>query len=342
MNLEQRISNIERNTSTAITGAGFMAVGDPLKFYVNNRTGATITKGQVVYISGASGNKITVALAKANAESTSSKTFGVAEANIANNASGWIVVTGEINKLNTAAYADGDTLYLSPTTAGAWATTKPSAPNHLVYVGFVSRSHATVGSIFVKTQNGYELDEIHDVAITSKTDHDLLVYESASGLWKNQQMSTLPTSGRIELVNTTSTQSIANGGSASTVGNGTGTTAWTVSENIGGIFTHSLGRVTCSEAGRYSVWGGVRWSENNTTLRRLLVIAKNAGGTVVDLAGTTGQAVSVMRQTVAIPSVRLAANDTLDLMVFQDSGGARTLGAATATPHYFIVEYLGA
>ena len=342
MNLEQRISNIERNTSTAISGSGFMAVGDPLKFYVNNRTGATITKGQVVYISGASGNKITIALAKANAESTSSKTFGVAEENIANNASGWVVVTGEIDKLNTSAYAEGDTLYLSPTTAGAWATTKPSAPNHLVYVGFVARSHATVGIIFVKTQNGYELDEIHDVAITSKTDHDLLIYESASGLWKNQQKKTLPTSGRIELVNTSSAQSIANGGSATTVGNGTGSTAWTVAENIGGIFTHSLGRVTCTVAGRYAVWGSLRWGENNSTNRRLLTITKNAGGTLIDLAGITSQSVNVQRQSISIPSVRLVANDTLDLMVFQDSGAARTLGAGSAFPFYFIVEYLGA
>jgi hypothetical protein len=341
MNLEQRISNIERNTSTAITGSGFMAVGDPLKFYVNNRTGSTITKGQVVYISGASGNKITIALAKANAESTSSKTFGVAETNIANNASGWVVVMGEIDKLNTAAYAEGDILYLSATTAGAWASTKPSAPNHLVYVGFVARSHATVGIIFVKTQNGYQLDEIHDVAITSKTDHDLLVYESASGLWKNQQMSTLPTSGRIELVNTTSVQSIANT-TGTTVGNGTGTTAWTVAENLGGVFTHSLGRVTCTLAGRYSVWGQVRWGENNSTLRRLLTITKNAGGTLVDIAGITSQSTNVLRQSLAAPSVRLAANDTLDLMVFQDSGAARTLGAQTSTPFYFIVEYLGA
>lgn len=341
MNLEQRISNLERNTSTAISGSGYMSAGDPLKFYVNNRTGSTITKGQVVYISGASGNKVTIALAKANAESTSSKTFGIVEADIANNGSGWVVVNGEINLIDTSAYVDGDTLYLSPTTAGGWATSKPAAPNHIVYIGFVSRAHATVGSIFVKCQNGYELDEIHDVSITSKTDNDLLVYESSTGLWKNKQRKLLPTSGRIELVNTTSAQSIANT-TATTVGNGTGTTAWTVAENLGGIFTHALGSVTCTVAGRYSVWGQVRYSENNTTNRRLFTITKNVGGTLVDLAGTTAQSVNALRQSLAITSVRLAANDTLDLMVYQDSGAARTLGAQTGTPFYFVIEYLGA
>jgi hypothetical protein len=148
------------------------------------------------------------------------------------------------------------------------------------------------------------------------------------------------TLGRIELVNTTSGQSIANT-TATTIGNGTGSTAWTVAENIGGIFTHSLGRVTCSLAGRYAVWGQVRW-DSTTTNRRFLTITQNAGGTLVDLAGTTHQAVVFTRQNVAITSVRLAANDTLDLVVFQDSGAARTLGAQTSTPFYFVVEYLGA
>jgi hypothetical protein len=149
------------------------------------------------------------------------------------------------------------------------------------------------------------------------------------------------TLGRIELVNTTSTQSIANT-TATTVGNGTGSTAWTIVENLGGIFTHSLGRVTVSQAGRYSVLGQVRWGENNSTLRRLLVITKNAGGTPVDIAGITSQSTNVLRQSLAAPSIRLAANDTLDLMVFQDSGAARTFGAQTSTPFYFVVEYLGA
>jgi hypothetical protein len=148
------------------------------------------------------------------------------------------------------------------------------------------------------------------------------------------------TLARIELVNTTSTQSIANT-SATTIGNGSGSTSWTVVENLGGIFTHSLGRVTVSAAGRYAVWGNVRW-DTNTTNRRFLTITKNVGGTLVDLSGTALQAVISTRLAVSITSVRLLANDTLDLMVFQDSGSARTLAAQTSTPFNFVVEYLGA
>ena len=104
---------------------------------------------------------------------------------IANGAEGIVVEYGIIEGLDTSAYTAGQTLYLSGTTAGGFQTTKPVAPIHLVYVANVIRSHASSGRIFVKVQNGYELEEIHDVLITSPTNGQALTYDSASGLWKN-------------------------------------------------------------------------------------------------------------------------------------------------------------
>lgn len=154
---------------------------------VRNSTGATITKGTVVYLNGATGGKPNVQKAQANAEATSSGTFGVIQSDINNNSNGYVVVIGTVLGLNTSAYTAGQVLWLSPTTAGGFTTTKPVAPNHAVYVGIVTLA-ATQGTIEVKIQNGYELDEIHDVLITSKTDNDGLIYESSSGLWKNKQI----------------------------------------------------------------------------------------------------------------------------------------------------------
>jgi hypothetical protein len=115
----------------------------------------------------------------------------------------------------------------------------------------------------------------------------------------------------------------------------------TVSDNIGGIFTHSLGRVTCGAAGRYAVWGSVRW-DTNASQRRQITIRKNAGGSGFDLASLLLVATFNIRIAISAPSIRLAANDTLDLTAYQDSGSARTLAAITDSPLYFIVEYLGA
>jgi len=172
-----RISNLERNEPAL--------VATTVKQLVNNRTGATLTKGQAVYISGAQGNRVTVALAKADAESTSSKTFAIVEADIPNNQSGYVITEGSLLGLNTNAFAEGAALWLSPTVAGGWGTTKPSAPNHLVLVGFVERSQAVNGAVFVKIQNGFELEELHNVKITAPTDGQFLKYQASTGLWIN-------------------------------------------------------------------------------------------------------------------------------------------------------------
>jgi len=95
-----------------------------------------------------------------------------------------------VENLNTSAYTEGQQLYLSPTTAGAWTTTKPSAPNHMVYIGIVERVHVNQGTVLVRIQNGYELEELHNVAIASVANGDLLVYESATSLWKNKSAAT--------------------------------------------------------------------------------------------------------------------------------------------------------
>jgi hypothetical protein len=158
---------------------------------VRNTTGSTLTKGTIVYISGASGNKPTVTKAIATGDSTSAQTFGMVQASISNNSNGYVVCMGDLTGLDTSALTEGAQLYLSSTTAGAYTTTKQTAPAHLVYIGVVTRSHATQGQIEVKIQNGYELDEIHDVAISSVANNEVLVYESATGLWKNKTIPTI-------------------------------------------------------------------------------------------------------------------------------------------------------
>jgi hypothetical protein len=157
---------------------------------VRNTTGATLTKGTIVYINGANGNKPTIAKALATSDATSAQTFGFLQSNIANNAVGYAVVMGDLIGLNTSAITEGTQLYLSSTVAGEYTTTKQVAPAHLVYVGIVTRSHPTQGQIEVKIQNGYELDELHDVLIVGETDGQVLQFEGASGLWKNKTLAT--------------------------------------------------------------------------------------------------------------------------------------------------------
>lgn len=150
-----------------------------------NATGATIPKGAVVYVNGAVGNKPSIALSQVSTEITSSRTFGVTRSAISNNTEGIVVIYGAVDTLNTSSFSDGDFLYLSPSTAGGLTSTRPTQPNHSVSIGVVTRSHPTLGAIEVRIQNGFELEELHDVLVTNKTTNDALVYDSSTTLWKN-------------------------------------------------------------------------------------------------------------------------------------------------------------
>ena len=156
-----------------------------LEVYVRNQTGSTIPAGSIVYINGATGNRPTITKAQANNDANSAQTFGFTKAAIANNGFGFVIVRGELENINTSALTEGAQLYLSPTTAGTWTTTKPSAPQHLVYVGIVVRAHPTQGVILVAVQNGYEISELHDVKITGPTNGQVLKYDSTQSLWVN-------------------------------------------------------------------------------------------------------------------------------------------------------------
>ncbi len=158
---------------------------------VYNDSGTTLTKGQAVYISGAQGNRVAVRLARANVEATSFGTIGLVAETMANGAEGFIIVSGALYKLDTTGLTAGATVYVSPTTAGAITTTKPQAPDQLVVVGWVERVDNIVGSIYVKIDNGYEIDELHDVQITSPQSGNLLIYDATTtptGVWKNANL----------------------------------------------------------------------------------------------------------------------------------------------------------
>lgn len=152
---------------------------------VRNETGATLTKGTVVYISGGSGNKPLVSKASASTEASSSKTFAILAADIPTNSNGQAVTIGLLKGLNTSAFTAGANLWLSTVAGEIVSPNPPASPAHSVFLGNVVRVHATQGEIEVRIQNGLELGELHDVLLTSPTEGQVLKYDATSGLWKN-------------------------------------------------------------------------------------------------------------------------------------------------------------
>jgi len=159
---------------------------------VVNKTGIQLTKAayQAVRVSTAQGQRLGVALAQANNDNNSADTIGLVVETIDNNQEGMIYVVGEIDGINTTGslqsetWADGDVLYLSPTTAGRITNVKPVAPQHLVVIGYVVYAHANQGKIYVKVMNGFELGELHDVDTTGATNGQVLKYNGT--IWTAQ------------------------------------------------------------------------------------------------------------------------------------------------------------
>ena len=154
---------------------------------VYNNTGATLLEKQVVRVTGAFGGTLTVALAQADAEGTSAATFAMVTENISSASTGYVTTSGLVRNVNTSMFTEGAALWLDPFTAGGVTEAKPSAPYHLVLVGWCVKSHATEGVVYVKVQNGYELDELHDVAINTPENLDFLQYDAGSGVWRNKK-----------------------------------------------------------------------------------------------------------------------------------------------------------
>jgi nitrogen fixation protein len=155
----------------------------------------TLTKAdyQVVRISGAQGQRLAVNLAQANNDNNSADTLGIVTETIATNQEGFIITFGQLEGINTTGsiqsetWVDGDVLYLSPTTAGKITNIKPTgATGHIVVLGYVEYSHAVNGKIYVKIMNGWELDELHNVFISTPLNNQCLVYETSTNLWKNK------------------------------------------------------------------------------------------------------------------------------------------------------------
>jgi hypothetical protein len=159
-------------------------IGQTLHAYVHNAEGSPIYKGDAVYLYQATGNKASVKLAKNTSDQYSAKTFGLCAEDIGSGQNGMVICQGQLQGVDTSMFSEGDTLYLA-NTFGDLTNVKPYAPEHLVYIGIVEKANAN-GEIYVRPQNGYELNEIHDVDLitTPPISGDVLTYNGT--LWVNQ------------------------------------------------------------------------------------------------------------------------------------------------------------
>jgi hypothetical protein len=199
-------------------------VGQTLYARATNAEATTISKGQPVYQFGASGDRVSVKLAYNTSDAGSAKTLGLAAEDIAAGQTGMILCQGVLGGLNLSAYSPGDTLYLGAT-AGTLTATKPYAPNHLVYIGTVERANSGNGRIYVRVQNGYEMDELHNVSAQNPTNGQVLIYNETTSLWEKAN---LTAGSNVTITNGAGSITIASTGGGGGSGDG-GAYAWFLS-----------------------------------------------------------------------------------------------------------------
>lgn len=205
------------------TLSGFQVIGtapNTLLAYVTNAETSTITKGQAVYAFGGTGDRLKVKLAYNTSDATSASTLGIVlSTSIAANQKGLIMMQGQLDGLSlfpTATWADGDPVFLS-STPGGLTKTKQYAPNHLVYLGVVTTaSNGSAGRMYVKVQNGYELDELHNVQAQSPNNNDTLYYDNSVSQWKTNSIAGIlgytPANASTAVTSVTGTSPISSSG----------------------------------------------------------------------------------------------------------------------------------
>lgn len=156
------------------------------------KLGEAIPTGYAVYTYSADGTNIIVKKASNDAEATSSKTLGLLVLGGALNLQTTVLTNGKLSGLDTSTATIGDAVWLG--TGGQLLyglINKPYAPAHLVYIGVVTRVNASNGEIFVNVQNGFELDELHNVDARNPSNNDGIFYNTTSSLWEHKSIATV-------------------------------------------------------------------------------------------------------------------------------------------------------
>lgn len=336
-----------------------LQVGQEIVALCYNDSGVALTDGQIVYISGAQGNRVAVKLALATTDGTSAGTLGMVTESIPIGGEGFITIMGVVNKLNTTGLTQGAILYLSPTVAGAYTATKPTAPQHTVTIGYVERVDSVVGSIYIKVDNGYELDELHNVLITTPTGGQLLAYDQTNAVWKNINLTdgtaisiTEATGGAVTITNTAPDQVVALTGAGTTTITGTYPN-FTISSDD--QFDGTVTSVDLTAGTGISVSGGPITSSGSITVTNTApdqVVAISAG-TGISTSGTypnftvantdTGSSQAIFKNVAVSGQSTIVADTNNDtLTVAAGAGVTLTTDATTDTLTITTVAVWGA
>lgn len=287
-----------------------LQLGQEVQIYVRNNTGSIITNGSVVYQTGVVGGHPTIALALANAESTTYP-LAIATQDIPNNSFGYCTTFGKVRDLNTNSFNENDELYLSSTNAGQYTTTPPASPNYVVKIGSVVVKNPANGEISVNIHNPISNNNSLGTSQKLSATQNAIKQYVDTGLSGKQNTLTLG-----NLTESISSILTITGGTGAVIGNGT---------------TIQVKQASNSQSGFLS---STDWSTFNGKQNALGFTAFNKAGDTISATDGTGM-VGLQAQSVApsTPSsgLKLYADSSNRLSWKGQNGFTRTFDGTSNT-----------
>lgn len=129
-----------------------LQVGQEMYIFCINNNGVTLEEGDVVHIDGYDSTLDAFQIVKSKADIIeNAEVLGVVTTQMVVGAVGLVTSIGRVNDLDTSSFSEGDPIYLSPTVAGTFTITKPTAIP--IQVGCIGKIDASTGFIQVDIRN---------------------------------------------------------------------------------------------------------------------------------------------------------------------------------------------
>lgn len=178
----QLVYNADEHTLSFGVEDGSLEFGKEVVDCYTNLAGVTLLDGDIVSICGASGNRQAVCLTDITNPTLANACIGMVTRGNGPNQLVRVTKIGKVHNLNTDAYTEGNTIYVSSTNPGKLTNVPPLAPKAFIVVGTVEVKHQNVGVISVDIRISPRLEDLSDVdGIALTTNGQFPTWHNTSG-----------------------------------------------------------------------------------------------------------------------------------------------------------------
>lgn len=175
--------NTDEETLDLIENGTVLQIGQEVLYNVRNNTGSAISNGTPVMATGTLGNsgRITVAPMDGTSPANAKYFLGVATEDIAADADGKVTHFGKVRGVDLTTYQEGDVLWISTATAGAFTATEPTIGMKIATAFVISNN--SNGTMFVRATNSVgllDLDDVEKTTLTATEDGYILAWDNSN------------------------------------------------------------------------------------------------------------------------------------------------------------------